>query len=493
VRSLFSWPSRPATPTHAAEASIEQVVLTGAAGGAWGADPAESSSDVGWRPVGTAGRREVPWWTQEKARIYSVAAYRANPMAKAIVDTYVSFIAGDKGIQAQAMNADVQQIVDDFWTDPWNDVAGIQEIELRSLLLMGEKCLVYATGETSGVVRFKPVDPTFISDVTTVGGNPHWLDKISFAQGGAAEDPNALSVVRVDDLTGLRTGAAALWRPFRALDTDIRSQPFLASILDSLDSYDEVLSNLVDRTALARYLVWDVTVQGGQPEVEKFIRERGGTHVPRSGSVEVHNQTVQWEAKSAPSGAEEDTQAASSILTQVAGGAGLSKHWLAEPDGANRATSQSMAEPVRRRVQGTQKIWLALQAERTRFAIDRAVAAGRLPAMVDTVDPRTGEARKTRAAQALTVTGPEVAAADAQITAQVLLNISTGLQNLVDAGIMTAPAARVAARKAWEDYVGVPYVADLDKPDAAPDDVATHVDDTTQTAPPLLTAVGGRR
>lgn len=474
--------------SRAVEATPEQVIVSGAAGGAWGTDPGDPG-ERGWRPAGTAGRREVPWWTQEKARIYSVAAYRVNPMARAIVDTYTSFAVGDSGVKVQATNPEVQAVADEFWSDPMNDVGGNQELELRSLMLMGEKILVYAVGAMSGAVRYSPIDPTFITGVSTIAGNPMWLDTISFAPSGPDGDDQALSVVRVDDMTGLRTGQAMLWRPWRALDTDIRSMPFLSPILDALDNYDAVLSNLIDRTALARYLVWDVTVQGGQAEVDAFIAARGGQHIPKSGSVEVHNEAVTWEPKNAPSGAQEDTQAASSVLTQVAGGSGLAKHWLAEPEQTNRATGQTMAEPVRRRVQGVQRMWLTLQTERARFAVDQAVAAGRLPAMVDAVNPKTGESTKVKASMALTVTGPEIAAADAQITATTLMNLSTALKQLVEARVMTPEAAAVAARKGWEDYVGVPYTADLDKPDANPDDVATHVDATGR---PPLAVVGGK-
>jgi len=139
-----------------------------------------------------------------------------------------------------------------------------------------------------------------------------------------------------------------------------------------------------------------------------------------------------------------------------------------------------MAEPVRRRVAGVQKTWLGYQTELARFAVDRAVAAKRLPAMVEAADPKTGQRYQIPAAQCVTVTGPEIAAADSQITAQVLLNLATGLEKLVADGVMPREAAAVAARKAWEDFVGIPYTADLAGPDANPDDLATHIDDPKQ-------------
>jgi hypothetical protein len=458
---------------RATEATPEQLVATGALLGTAGRDPIDG--DTGWKLAGSAGR-QVPYWTQEKARAYSVAAYRSNPMARAIIDTYTSFCVGDSGLSLQVTNPDVRRIAEEFWADPRNALGG-QELWLRDQLLNGETLIELMQGPMSGVVRIAPVDPAWITDVTLVAGNPLWPDRVLFRWAGDAGEDRRFQVVQVDDETGLRAGEAMFWTPFKTLLTDTRSIPFLMPILDWLDSYDTVLSNLIDRTALARYLVWDVTVQGDQAAVDEFLEQRGGNAIPPSGSVEVHNESVSWEAKQAQAGAYEDKVAAQSVLTNIAGGSGLAKTWLAEPEDANRATSLTMAEPVRRRVGGVQKTWLGYQTELVRFAVDRAVAANRLPATVQAVDPKTGQTFDLPAAQSVLVTGPEVAAADAQITAQVLLNLSTGLEKLVQIGALSREGAAVAARKGWEDYMGVPYTSDLDTPDANPDDVAGAVDD----------------
>lgn len=472
MRGWFAPARRRAVEQRGTEAAIEQIIATGAAGGAWGTDPIDQ--DRGWRPAGQAGR-EVPWWTGEKARIYAVNAYRANPMATAIIDTYVAFCVGDSGVTYQCTNAEVSRVVAEFWTDPRNNLGEAQELLFRSHLIMGESLYELMVGEQTGVVRYCPIDPGRIAGVDLYKGNPLWPAKIVFNE---SED-EGLTVAAVNDETGLREGQAMYWPSFKALDTDVRGVPFLMSVLDQLDSFDTVLSNLIDRTALARYLVWDVTVEGDQDAVDAFVAARGGLHVPRSGSVEVHNNAVTWEPKHVQTGAEEDSVASRQVLTQVAAGAGLARTWLADPEDANRATSLTMAEPVRRRVGGVQRMWLGRQAELVRYAVDRAVAAGRLPRMVDATDPRTGETYQVPASQAVTVTGPEVAAADAQLQAQVLLNLSTGLEKLVAIGALSREAARVAARKAWESYVGIPYNADLDVAEGDADDrddLATEIE-----------------
>lgn len=456
------------------EATSEQVVATGSMLGTWGTDPVDG--DTGYRSAGR-GSREVPYWTREKARAYSVTAYRSNPMATAIIDTYVAFCVGASGVKLQCTNPDVDVVARQFWDDPANRLGHIQELSLRSQLLLGEKFYEMLEGKQSGVVRFAPVDPSLVKDVKTRAGNPLWPSKAILAPLSSEEEDRELSLVTVSDDTELREGQAMFWAPWRTLDTDIRGMPFLTPILDWLDNYDLVLSNLIDRTAIMRYFAFDVTIEGDQADVDAFVTARGGTHAPPSGSIEVHNETVKWGALNAQTGAAEDHQANSQVLTNIASGAGLSKTWLSEPDGANRATSQSMAEPVRRRVGGVQNVWLYQQTELVRFAVDRAVAAKRLPAMVQATDPRTGEKTDIPASQAVMVTGPEIAAADAAITAQVLLNLATGLQTLVDAQIIEPEAAKLAGRKAWEDFMGVPYRAELSGSDANPDDIASEVEE----------------
>lgn len=456
------------------EATADQVVATGSMLGAYGIDPIDG--DTGYKRLGQGGR-EVPYWTREKARAYSVTAYRSNPMATAVIDTYVSFCVGDSGVNWQATNPQVADVVREFWDDPANRLGEIQELLLRSQLLLGEKLIQLMTAPLSRVVRFCPVDPEQIKKVNLRAGNPLWPSQVVLPPASDDNgDDQTWNLVQVDDNTGLRAGQAMFWAPWRTLDTDVRGMPFLTPILDWLDSYDTVLSNLIDRTALARYMVWDVTVQGGQDKVDEFIAARGGLHVPPSGSVEVHNDAVTWKAQNAQTGAFEDASANQSVLTNIASGSGLAKTWLAEPEGANRATSHSMAEPVRRRVGGVQKVWLSQIQELCRYAVDQAVAAKRLPEMVDATDPRTGATTQIPASQAVTVTGPEIAAADSEITAQVLLNLSTGLEKLVQIGALSKGAAATAARKAWEDYVGVPYAVDLDSPTADPGDLATAVE-----------------
>lgn len=462
---------------RAREATNEQLAATGASGYY---DPVDR--DLGFRSLG-ASQREVPSRTLEKARQFSIAGYRSNPMARAIIDTYTSFAVGDSGLTLQCTNDEVRVFADDFWNDPENYL-GDQDIMLRSHLLNGETAYEMLVGEISGVTRRSVVDPSRITQVEMFGGNPLWPSVLEFRNPGG--EPIRKTVIRRDDFTELRTGEVFFWRSFRALETDVRGAPFLMPIVDWLDNYDAVLSNLIDRTALARFIAFQVTLKGnkvGPKEIDEYIAARGGSHLPRSGTIEVTNESVEWKPLAADAGAYEDKSTAGTIMTSIAAGAGLAKTWLAEPEDANRATSLTMAEPVRRRVGNVQNTWLGFMTDMARFAVDQAVARGQLDAMVE-VQTEGGKKQRVPAAQTVTITGPEVAAADAKVTAEVLVNLSQALSGLVAAEVLTLEAAQVAAKKAWEGFVGVPYTAELDRLEVDVDKVADHVDSTQDANAP---------
>lgn len=466
-------------PRRATEATVSQRIATGAAGSSGWPDGIDTrTADYGFRKLGKGGPREIPERTREQARTDSVAAYRANPMGRAIIDTYVAFMVGDSGVTLSCSSDLVRPVVEAFWNDPRNylqsGASSGQELMARSWLLQGEALYEMLVGAMTGVTRRSPIDPTRIVDVTLDRGNPLWLDQVLIRTDA---DPIGKTVVKPDEITGLLAGEVLYWPGFRALETDTRGAAFLMPVLDWLDNYDQVLSNLIDRTALTRYLAYQVQVKGDDTAIDDFVAKRNGTHMPRSGTIEVTNDNVEWKPLNGQSGSIEDTVTNKAVLATTAAGSGLAMHWLAQPEDANRATSLTMAEPVRRRVGSVQNEWLAHLTEMARFSVDQAVAANRIPAMVE-VSTEAGPVLMP-ASQTVTVTGPQVAAADAKITAEVLKSLSDAVSGLVAAELLSGEAARIAVKKAWEQFVGVPYRPELDPHDDGDtvDKLAEHIDD----------------
>lgn len=438
---------------RATEATAQQLIATGASG-FYGADPIDG--DRGYTQMGQSPT-EQPRWTLQQERAYSIAAYRSNPMATAVIDTHTAFVCGDSGISPESDDPDVLEVVNEYWNDPKNRMGPNQTLFCRDWLMMGEHIAEYLVGETSGLVRLSPISPPMVSSVLLDRGNPLWLDKLVI--GG--QNPTTLQIASVDDFTGLRTGQVGYFPSWRTLITDRRGRPFMAPILDDLDAYSAVLSNLVDRTSAARWIALHYTFDDmDQKAIDQWVQDRGGNNMPRSGSIEATNDKVHIASIDVQSGSFEDTNTALSVLTNVAGGSGLAKTWLSESEGANRATSMSMAEPVRRRVGNVQAEWLQIQTEHMRYVVDQAVAIGRLPRLMPSQDI-DGHTIMVQPSELVRAVGPKIAAADAQITSTVLLNLAQSLEAMTAAGVMSKEAAAIAAQKAWEQFVGRPFPANL--------------------------------
>ena len=446
--------------TRVKEATQAQIATSGASG--WGVplgDPDLNELD-GFRRAGSSSRREVPFWTRDRLVTHSIANYRVSPLGRAIIDTYTAFCVGDSGVRPQSDVPAVQAALDRFWNDPAN-AESPRAVSNASMTISNpmnetssETAIETMVGDMSGVVRLSPVDPHQVKDVELWAGNPLWHDQL-IVRDGEAQKP--LQIVYRNDLTELREGQV-LWLPsWHTSHFDRRGIPFMAPIIDWVDAYDQMLWNLVDRTKLARHIVFDVTLKGAeQKDIDKFIQDRGGVHAPASGTVEVHNDTVEWKPMQPALGSYEDTNTTRALMTQVAGGAGLARTWLAEPEGSNRATALTMAEPVRRRVGGVQNLWLGFMRELCAYQVDQLVARDRLPMTVDM------NGRQVPTSEAFTMIGPEIAAADAQMKSAVLVNLGTGLGALVQAEILGREAAQKLAQKAYADFAGVPWDPSLD-------------------------------
>lgn len=443
---------------RATETTVDQQLIDSGSSGAYGYDPIDG--DYGWQAAGgQQGSRPVPGFTLERARAQSVSAYRSNPMGRAIIDTYTAFCVGDTGVRPESSDPDVHRVVTDFWDDPLVDLGAWQERGLRSHMLYGESLIEGITGELFGSVRLRPIDATSITGVKLRDRNPLWPQAVGI---NTVDGPQTLDVIGFDDLSGMRKGQVFYRADWHSVISDTRGLPFLTPTLDWLAGYDRTLWNLVDRTALARYMVLDVTVQGDQQEVDEFVRRRGGLDPPESGSIEVHNDGVKWQPMSAPSMSQEDTMTAQQILTNVAGGVGLAKPWISEAEGSNRASSVTMAEPVRRRIGGVQRVWLMFMREICRYVVDQAVRVGTLPRYVTVAsDVGTGTI-SVPAAQTVRVVGPEIAGTDAQINATIVGNLAAALNTLVSAGLLGPEAARRMVEKSWADYMGQPWRPGLD-------------------------------
>jgi hypothetical protein len=417
------------------------------------------------------GLRDLQGATLRRAQDLSIDLYRRNPLANRIIKIYTTFMAGD-GFTISCDNPDVQQTADDFWYAERNEMDLNHRRFARDWLLYGEGIHPVATDDTGNTtVGF--IDPQRVDKITTSELNQLILEQVVLRRGNGDEE--ALDIIHrqtdpaLDDL-GLLTGETFAWLHDR-IGAATRGTPFLLPILDWLDAYDQTLWELLERIKAVRAFFWDVGVVGGETEVEAAKRV-WGTTAPRSGSVRFRTDAMEINATQPNIGAHEDVAAATYILRMIATGAGLAPHWLGDPEDANRSTAEQMDIPVLRSLQDTQAIWKAQTEELVRFAVDRKVAAGMLPAVVPVHDEQgnpTGE--RAPAGELVEVVTPQLTDDEIEAAATSLAAVAGAFTQLDMLDVIDREAMRVVVRRLLPS-LGVP--AD-ELPD--PDDEETTDED----------------
>lgn len=334
----------------------------------------------------SGGIRDLTGNVLRRAQDISIDLYRKNPLANRIIKIYTTYMAGD-GFAISCDNPDVQAIADEFWMAERNEMDLNHRRFARDYLLNGEAPHPVATDET-GNTTVGYLDPQQIDKVVASNLNQLILEEVHLLRSVRNTD-EVLRIVRRQtdpgfDELGLLQGDIFLWLHDR-IGAATRGTPFLLPALDWLDAYDQTLWELLERVKAVRAFFWDVAVEGGQAEVEE-AKSIWGTTAPRTGSVRFRTKSFEVDAAQPQIGVQEDVAAARYLLRHIATSAGVAPHWLGDPEDANRSTAEQMDKPVLRALQDVQAVWKANMEELLRFVIDRKVAAGMLPAVVERHD-----------------------------------------------------------------------------------------------------------
>ena len=139
----------------------------------------------------------------------------------------------------------------------------------------------------------------------------------------------------------------------------VRGISDLAAILVWLERYDLWLE---DRVRLNRYkgaYLWQVKVEGalpGQLEAKRAQYSR----VPTSGSIIVTDGHETWSAVQPQIAADDAAADGKALRLMIAAGAGVPLHFLAEGEGANRATAREMGTATFRHFAHRQNLFSAM-------------------------------------------------------------------------------------------------------------------------------------
>lgn len=316
----------------------------------------QNLSSLGWRKLTGAPTRELPMMDQARAIEVAYWLWKTNPMGRWIIEVVTAFVAA-KGLPISCDNAEVKQVLTDFWESPVNRMDINWENFVRELGIYGEQCWpVFVAGQT-GKVRLGYIDPAWIQEVFADPENVKIKIGLTVGSpdgGGKTKKYKVIldeenEQVVSDDAKALRdtfTDGECFFFTINALTNEMRGTSDLFAVADHLDGYEQFLYDSSDKWARHNSFFWDVTVSGA--DNTKLEEERKLFTPPKTGGAFIHNEKV-TAAAIAPEMKPADSDTAARLhRNHILGSLGLPEHWFGGGGNVNLATAAEMDAPARK-------------------------------------------------------------------------------------------------------------------------------------------------
>ena len=366
------------------------------------------SEDAGWRPItGKKVDRDLSPVTQDKMQNIAVWLYDSDPIAKRIIDLKRDFLVGEE-VKATAEDKTVDEIIQDFWYDPINNMPMFVPDMARDLGLFGEQALPTFVNKVNGHVRLGYLDPCMIDRVVTDPDNCRipigiivksmgsefaemqskerdfvtvWQSRQGIPTSVIDNGPKSYSIIglnrNVHDIKGYgKLTGDAFFFTINKVTNATRGRSDLLSLADWIHNYETFLFNRIERARLLNCFLWDVELTGfTQLQIDNWLSKQS---VPKPASIRAHNEKVKWDTVSPELESNDASNEAVMFRAHIAGGAGIPVHWLGGGEGLTRATALEMSTPVFKHLKQRQLYLKNILTNILDYVIDCAIIAGRL-------------------------------------------------------------------------------------------------------------------
>jgi hypothetical protein len=332
--------------------------------------------------------------------------WQRNLLAKRILEILVDFCVGEdmkvkiklkkrtpKGEEELKDRNEGQQVWDDFYEDPVNDLENDLSSIFLDYLINGELVMPANVNETDGKVWLGYLDPRYIvpqsqdnttgqitSGVIPVQGNIRKIDKIKMQPPNSTEmvefkvirynvDGNPDNNPRYGKLDG-----KVFFFQLNKLPTQLRGYSQIMTDIDWCDAFDQFLFGALDGFDARNDYFFDVEMQGAtQEEIDAMKVTR-----PDRGMVNQHNEKAKWQVLKADLAANDVTAAADLIKSFILGANGFSNVWFGKGDETNRATAEAMSIPTKKMLQRVQKYLKRVLKFMAQYVLQCAVEKNKL-------------------------------------------------------------------------------------------------------------------
>ena len=366
------------------------------------------AEDVGWRPI-TQNKinRDLNPVTQDKMQNIAVWLYDSDPIAKRIIDLKRDFLVGE-GVLVKGKEKVVDQVLQDFWVDPVNNMDMFVPDMARDIGIFGELALPTFVNTVNGHVQLGYIDPCQISKVVMNPDNcrqavglslkdiPVYIDSLEkeevalisswrIAQGKAAPVAGKSKIqytiintnqnVDAPELYGRLTGETFFFA-INKVTNATRGRSDLLALADWIHNYETFLFNRIERARLMNCFLWDVELTGmTQKQVDAWLAMQT---IPRPSSIRAHNEKVKWSTVTSNLESNDASNEAMLFRSHIAGGAGIPVFWLGGGEGLTRATALEMSSSTFKNLKTRQKYLQYMIIQILDYVLDQAVIVGRI-------------------------------------------------------------------------------------------------------------------
>jgi len=390
-----------------------------------------SSVDVDddkWSPI-LGSKRDLTPYAQSKALEVAYFLYERNPMAKRLINMTSEYLVAE-GIRIKAEEKEIQQFLDDFWSE--NDLHNLNLQFIKELGLWGEQCYRLYPNDSSGRCKLGYIDP---GNIEIVQLNPENCLEISniFIKNKEGDPTAVPPVKKLDALQDgiIYTGDTFFFK-INSVISASRGRSDLLAPADYLDLVSQFVFSRGERSIFGNAWMWDVLCEGmDQTQIEEFAKKQG---VPEPGAARYHNEKVKWSAVAPDLKAHDASFDGRLLKTFCLGSLGYPEHFFGEGGDVNRATALEMHEPVTKMLTARQQFVSGMFTKILKFVIAWGKAKGSLKPGVN---------------EAFQLFFPEISGKDMQRSGLTMLYLAQSLSIAVKANWITgADAARVYAQVA---------------------------------------------
>jgi hypothetical protein len=322
-------------------------------------------------------RRDMTAYSQDTMLELAYYLYDTSGLVKRFVRDTKNFVLGEGvtlGVKNDTDDNAGKQVLDDFWTDPMNQMDLRLEKRVEFLGLLGEQCWPVDVNKNSGRVWMSYVDPVNIENVFQVQMFPELCAGVKLKGHGARTGKVIPAVRQETSIARPEYGYLVGECFFFAINNPpnaARGRSDLIHLFDFINGFEEGLFDELDRIKGIKSFIWDVKLTGADDAaIKAFLRDN---KAPKSNSVRAHNEQVEWKAV-APQMNQSDNKAFFDLMkTYLAACTNRPDSWLGSGGKAYQSEADLMGEPTFKDLASRQRYVKYMLEYVLQFVLDQAV------------------------------------------------------------------------------------------------------------------------